>query len=138
MYWLHSPNALVPNIASLPASMLGTLLIYSARNIASLPASMLCSEHCFYARIIASFPASVLGTLLLCSARNLAFLPDLSALCLLLCFARNPASFQAPSFRLSLQLGTHMYWLHSPNPQVLSYIIFLETRHVPSLHQVLT
>ena len=25
---------------------------------------------------------------------------------------------QVPSFRLSLQLGTHMHWLHSPNPQL--------------------
>jgi hypothetical protein len=34
---------------------------------------------------------------------------------------------QVPSFQLSLQLGTHMYWLHSPNPQVPSCIIFLGT-----------
>merc|ERR1712051_476979 len=31
---------------------------------------------------------------------------------------------QVPSFRLSLQLGTHMYWLHSPYPQVPSCTIF--------------
>ena len=34
---------------------------------------------------------------------------------------------QVPSFRLSLQLGTHMYWLHSPNPHVPSCTIFLGT-----------
>ena len=60
--------AQIPRFRAVPSySLLGTLLLCSARNIASLPASMLgtlllclllCSEHCF----------------LLCSARNTASL----------------------------------------------------------------
>ena len=40
---------------------------------------------------------------------------------------------QVPSFQLSLQLGTHMYWLHSPNPQVPSCIICFLARNSASL-----
>ena len=102
---LLEPCCIARNIASLPASLLGTLLLYllmcsehcfllcSARN----SASMLCSEHCFY-------------------ARNTAFLPDPSALCLLLWFARNPASLQAPSFRLSLIWNTCVLAAYSKSP----------------------
>merc|ERR1712051_614386 len=40
---------------------------------------------------------------------------------------------QVPSFRLSLQLGTHMYWLHSPNPQVPSCTILFLARNTASM-----
>merc|ERR1712051_434517 len=40
---------------------------------------------------------------------------------------------QVPSFRLSLQLGTHMYWLHSPNPQVPSCTILFLARNTASV-----
>ena len=133
--------AQIPRFRAVPSySLLGTLLLCSARNIASLPASMLgtlllclllCSEHCFfaglYARNIASFYA-LLGTLLLCLllcsqhcfyARNTVFLPDPSALCLLLCFARNPASLQVPSFRLSLIWNTYLLAAYPKSPSFL-------------------
>ena len=114
-YLCSSEHACIGCIAQIPMfravpsySLLGTLLLCSARNIASLPASMLgtlllclllCSEHFFLlcsARNTASLPASVLGTLppclLLCPARNITSLPASSyALlgtllpCLLLC-----------------------------------------------------
>ena len=41
---------------------------------------------------------------------------------------------QVLSFRLSLQLGTHMYLLHSPNPHVPSCTIFLRTLYPCSEH----
>ena len=73
----------IPRFRAVPSSsLLGTLLLCSARNTASLPASvlgtllppMLCSEHCllvcFYALL-----GTLLLCLLLCSAQNTASLP---------------------------------------------------------------
>ena len=127
MYWLHSPNPQVPSCT----------ILFLARNTAS----MLCSEHCFfacfYARNTASLPASVFGTLLLCRL-------ICSEHCFFVCFyAPNTASMLGTLFSCLIPLlyacfyallgtlllcrfqasdyplfGTHIYWLHTPNPHL--------------------
>ena len=112
MYWLHSPYPQVPsctifflawNTASMLCSEHWFFACFYARNTASLPASvlgtllppMLCSEHC----LLACFYA-LLGTLLLC------LLPPMlcSEHCFLACFyARNIASSYALLRTLLLQ-----------------------------------
>ena len=110
--------AQIPRFRAVPSySLLGTLLLCSARNIASLPASMLgtlllclllCSEHCF----------------LLCSARNTASLPASMPCsehcffaCFLLCSARNTASLPASMLGILLP------------PMLCSELCFYRVRH---------
>ena len=141
MYWLHSPNPQVPSCTIfLPCSehcflaclyaLLGTLLLclllcsehcffacFCARNIASLPAymlgtlrhSMLCSEHCFFVCFYAPNTASMLGTLFSC------LIPLLYACFYALLGTLLLCRFQASDYPL---FGTHIYWLHTPNPHL--------------------
>ena len=132
-YLCSSEHTCIDCIAHIPrfravtsSSLLGTLLLCSARNTASLPASMLgilppCLLLC-PARNIASLPASsyaLLGTLLPC-------LLLCSEHCFLLCSARNTASLSA-----SMPCSEHCFF--ACFYALLLVWIQLETLHISPL-----
>ena len=95
MYWLHSPYPQVPSC----------YISFLARNTAS----MLCSEHCFFVCFYAPNTASMLGTLFSC------LIPLLYACFYALLGTLLLCRFQASDYPL---FGTHIYWLHTPNPHL--------------------
>ena len=146
MYWLHSPYPQVPsctifflawNTASMLCSEHCFFACFYARNTASLPASVLgtlllcrliCSEHCVIlcsARNIASLSASMLPTLLLCSEHCFLAWSLCSMPAFMLC--------SEPCFFAGSKLQIIPYLEHIFIGCIPQIPIFLETRHVPSL-----
>ena len=121
MYRLHSPNpelVLCLEVCSLSARHPGILICF-AWNPDKLKPSLPDSMDCFNPASLSAFMKSF-GTLMLWlflwTAKNLASLPlsmDWSEPNNFACFYE-----KLGTLILCLFLGIHMYWLHSPNPEL--------------------